>query len=131
MLSVEAATTLLLATDAAVIIAVNAVPTVAGAVYVTDVVVAPESDPQTIPLHPVPLKVHITPALVASFVTDAVRLAELLGSTLVLEGPWIVTPVGLGAGGADGAPPQPLISRPTIQINRNSICREQKDTDCF
>jgi hypothetical protein len=74
-------------TEVAVTVTVNAVPTVAGAVYITPVVVELDSAPQAEPVHPVPLTVHVTPAFVESFWTAAVKLAESPGSTLLLAGP--------------------------------------------
>lgn len=74
------------------IVTVNAVVTIDGAVYVTVVVDIPDSAPHAVPVHPV--SVHVTPALFESPVTVAVNVAESPGSTFALAGPWIVTAVG-------------------------------------
>ena len=92
--TVTVPTTPVVATDDAVIVTVNAVPTVAGAVYVTDVVDDPDNTPHPAPVHPVPVSVHVTPALFESFATVAVNVTAFPGSTLLLAGPWIVIVFG-------------------------------------
>lgn len=86
--------TLVFATEVAVIVTVNAVVTFAGAVYATPVVDIPDSVPHAAPEHPVPVSVHVTPALFVSLATVAENVAESPGSTFALAGPWILIAVG-------------------------------------
>jgi hypothetical protein len=109
--TVTVPTTPVVATDVAVIVTVNAVPTVVGAVYVTAVVDDPDNAPHAAPVHPVPVSVHVTPAPFLSFATVAVNVAVFPGSTLLLAGPWIVIVVG-------PAPPHP--ARPAANETLNN-----------
>jgi hypothetical protein len=97
---------------------VNAVEPLAGAVYVTALVVEFESAPQAAPVHPVPLSVHVTPALFESSVTVAVKLAELPGSTFPLVGPWMLIAVGLA--GSDDEFPHPRRPVNSEKLKRQS-----------
>ncbi len=61
------------AIDVAVSVTVAGLGTFAGAVYVTDFVVAFVSVPQAAPLHPVPLTLHVTPLFCVSFISVALN----------------------------------------------------------
>jgi hypothetical protein len=81
------------AIDVAVTIAVEGDGTLAGAVYVVVKVVVPERMPQDGPLHPEPLKAHVTPWPLGSFATVAlncwVRFTETVrdaGETVTVIG---------------------------------------------
>jgi hypothetical protein len=100
-LRVEVAVTLASEKAAAVRVTVKAAGTVVGAVYVTPVVVELVRVPQLVTVQPV--RVQVTPALSGPPVTVALKLAELPGSMVALEGPVMVTPVGVVV-----PPPQPL-----------------------
>ena len=126
--SIAIAVTLLSATEVAVTVTPNAVATVTGAVYVTAVVVEFESVPHQPPVHPFPLRLHVTPEFFVSFATVAARLAESPGSTLSFAGPWMVTPVGSTA---PDEPPHPTTppDRTTPMLSsatqkRNALDRE-------
>jgi hypothetical protein len=106
-----------LAEAAAVRVTVNAVATVAGAVYVTPVVAAFDRVPQALTLQPV--RVQVTPAVGEPPVTVAVKLAESPGSIVSLAGPVIVTAVGLLL-----PPPQP-VSAGMIRGRRSAAKREK------
>lgn len=93
--STAVAVTLESAMELAVMVTLNAVATLTGAVYVTAVFVEIESTPQDAPVHAFPLRVHVKPEFFVSFTTVAARLEESPGSTLAFAGPWIVMPVGL------------------------------------
>jgi hypothetical protein len=62
-------------------------------------------------VHPVPVSVHVTPALFESFATVAENVAVFPGSTLLLAGPWIVIVVG---------PDPPHPARPAANETLNS-----------
>jgi len=61
------------ATEVAVSVTVAGLGTVEGALYVTEVVVTPESVPQAVPLHPAPDSPQVTPLLCVSFCSEAVK----------------------------------------------------------
>ena len=63
------------ATEVAVSETAEGLGALAGAWYVTDVIVAPLNVPQVLPLHPAPAKVQVTPLFCESFVNVAVNVA--------------------------------------------------------
>ena len=74
------------ATEVAVSVTVASVGTVAGAVYVTEVVVTLVSVPQVAPLHPAPESDQLTPLFCVSFCTEAVKLAPVDTCTVSVVG---------------------------------------------
>jgi hypothetical protein len=75
------------ATDVAFSVTVAGLGAFAGALYVTEVVVAPLRVPQLLPLQPEPAKDHVTPLFCESSVTDAVNaVVPMPACTLELPG---------------------------------------------
>jgi hypothetical protein len=61
------------ATDVAVTVIARLAATVAGALYIAELVVMPAKLPQAAPVSPEPEQLHVTPLLLESFSTAAVN----------------------------------------------------------
>jgi hypothetical protein len=124
--SVTLAFTPLSTVEVAVSVTVKAVLTLRGAANVTEVLVALNSPPQTVALHP--LSVQFTPAADAPPATVAVKFAESPGSIVSEAGPLRVIPVGTAS---VLLPPQPLSSgvKPSSKPSASWAARPAQDRD--
>ena len=77
--------------DVAVSVTVAGFGAVAGALYVTEVVVTLLSVPHAVPLHPLPVSNQLTPLFCASFWTVTVKFRAALVSTLAVAGETVTT----------------------------------------
>jgi hypothetical protein len=78
-------------TDVAVSVTVAGFGAVAGALYVTEVVVTLLSVPQTVPLQPLPASDQVTPLFCESFCTVTLKFRVVLVSTLAVVGETVTT----------------------------------------
>ena len=97
IVTVALADFVLSATEVAVTVTVLGLGAVAGALYVTLVVVTLVNEPQAVPLQPVPETDHVTPLLCTSLVTAAVKFCvPAPAATFALVG---ATETEMGGGG--------------------------------